>query len=159
MPDNNHLYYFYDSSHHNDPGVFIYWPIPNDLIEPIANQINQIFYSIYQLPLRLNSWHTVLHQLFNVIDVKTMLPATLTSIQYDINHQDLSHTPAIILRQGQTDQKPKDRPVLCTTIDVSKLQKTGKSPIALSKDQVKWLNDYFNGKIKVTKHETNKKAK
>ena len=87
-----------------------------------------------------------------------MLPATLTSIQYDIDHQDLSHAPAIILRQGQTNQKPKDRPILCTTIDVSKLQQTGESPIALSKDQVKWLNDYFNGKIKVTKHEPNKKA-
>ena len=156
MPLNNHLYYFHDSTK-TDPGLFIYWPIHQDLIEPVLNQISTIFYGIYQLPLRLNSWNTVLQQLFDVIDMQSILPATLASVKYDLENKDFSHAPAIILRQGDGPQKDiQDHPVMCTTVDVSKLQQTGDTPIVLNKEQVDWLTKYFTGKIKVNKHENNK---
>lgn len=89
--------------------------------------------------------------------MKSMLPATLASVKYDLETKDFSHAPAIILRQGDGPQKDiQERPIMCTTVDVSKLQQTGQTPIVLNKNQVDWLTKYFTGKIKVTKNENNK---
>ena len=85
--------------------------------------------------------------------MQPMLPATLASVKYDLATEDFSHAPAIILRQGNGPQKDiQDRPVMCTTVDVSKLQQTGDTPIVLNQKQVDWLTKYFTGKIKVTNH-------
>lgn len=137
--------------------MFIYWPLREDLIEPVLNQISDIFYDIYQLPLRLNSWHTVLQQLYQVIDMESMLPATYQSIQFDLTNHDLTDEPPIIFRQGSGPQTDDTMlPILCTTVDVSKLQTTGQAKLVLNKEQVDWLVGYFNGKIKVDNDGDNK---
>lgn len=155
MPISNHLFYLNDSTHHE--GKLLYWNIDNQSALKVLEEINSLFYHLYQTPLRLNSWITVLSQLFNALDFDPVLPATKSNIAYLIQTNPSASANKLCV---QTDRHPTSKnlpinqqPVMMTIVNLQHIATHYQAdPSILNDDQLEWLNNFFLGRIKFQHH-------